>query len=35
MTEITKLLADLRNEPVPSEVWDPSKHSQSEIGRFE
>lgn len=35
MTEITKLLADLRHEPVPSEVWDPSKHSQSEIGRFE
>jgi len=35
MTEITKLLADLRDEPVPAETWDPSKHSQSEIGRFE
>jgi len=35
MTEITKLLADLREEPMPAETWDPSKHSQSEIGRFE
>ena len=35
MAEITKLLADLRDEPVPAETWDPSKHSQSEIGRFE
>jgi 1-acyl-sn-glycerol-3-phosphate acyltransferase len=35
MTEITKLLADLRDEPMPAETWDPSKHSQSEIGRFE
>jgi 1-acyl-sn-glycerol-3-phosphate acyltransferase len=35
MTEISKLLADLRNEPAPAEIWDPSKHSQSEIGRFE
>ncbi len=35
MTEITKLLADLRDEPMPTETWDPSKHSQSEIGRFE
>ena len=35
MTEITKLLADLREEPMPAETWDPSQHSQSEIGRFE
>ncbi|MBG6106966.1 lysophospholipid acyltransferase family protein [Frigoribacterium sp. CG_9.8] len=35
MTEITKLLADLRGEPIPAEIWDPSKHSQTEIGRFE
>jgi 1-acyl-sn-glycerol-3-phosphate acyltransferase len=35
MTEIAKLLGDLRDEPAPAETWDPSKHSQSEIGRFE
>jgi 1-acyl-sn-glycerol-3-phosphate acyltransferase len=35
MADITKLLADLRDEPVPAEPWDPSQHSQSEIGRFE
>jgi 1-acyl-sn-glycerol-3-phosphate acyltransferase len=35
MVAITALLADLRNEPAPAEPWDPSKHSQTEIGRFE
>ena len=35
MAAITVLLADLRGEPAPAEAWDPSKHSQTEIGRFE
>lgn len=35
MTAITALLAELRDDPAPPEVWDPSKHSQNEIGRFE
>ena len=35
MADITALLAELRNEPAPAEPWDPSKHSQTEIGRFE
>lgn len=35
MTALTALLAELRDDPPPAEVWDPSKHSQSEIGRFE
>jgi 1-acyl-sn-glycerol-3-phosphate acyltransferase len=35
MADITRLLADLRHEPPPAEPWDPAKHSQSEIGRFE
>lgn len=35
MTAITALLVDLRNQPAPAETWDPSKHSQTEIGRFE
>jgi len=34
MTEITKLLAGLRGEEPPAELWDPSKHQQSETGRF-
>lgn len=34
MTEITKLLAGLRGETPPAEVWDPAKHQQSETGRF-
>ncbi len=34
MTEITKLLAGLRGEKPPAELWDPSKHQQSETGRF-
>ncbi len=34
MTEITKLLAGLRGEAAPPERWDPSKHQQSETGRF-
>jgi hypothetical protein len=35
MVAITALLADLRKEQAPAEPWDPSKHSQTEIGRFE
>jgi 1-acyl-sn-glycerol-3-phosphate acyltransferase len=35
MAAITALLADLRGEPAPAEPWDPSKHKQSETGRFE
>jgi 1-acyl-sn-glycerol-3-phosphate acyltransferase len=35
MTDISALLAELRDEPAPAEVWDPSKHAQSEIGRFD
>ena len=35
MAAITGLLADLRGEPAPSEPWDPAKHSQTEIGRFD
>ena len=34
MTKITELLADLRDETPPQERWDPSKHHQSETGRF-
>jgi len=34
MTEITKLLAGLRGEEPPAELWDPSKHQQTETGRF-
>jgi 1-acyl-sn-glycerol-3-phosphate acyltransferase len=34
MDAITALLADLRGETPPPERWDPSKHKQSETGRF-
>lgn len=34
MTEITRLLAGLRGETPPAELWDPSKHQQNETGRF-
>lgn len=34
MDAITALLADLRGETPPPERWDPSKHQQSETGRF-
>lgn len=34
MNEITRLLAGLRGEEPPAELWDPSKHQQSETGRF-
>ncbi|XPP25506.1 MAG: lysophospholipid acyltransferase family protein [Leucobacter sp.] len=34
MAEITVLLAGLRGEEPPAERWDPSKHDQSETGRF-
>lgn len=35
MAKIAELLAELRNEPAPETRWDPSKHKQSETGRFE
>ncbi|MEO7122044.1 MAG: lysophospholipid acyltransferase family protein [Lacisediminihabitans sp.] len=34
MTHIAALLSDLRGEPAPAVLWDPSQHNQSEIGRF-
>ncbi len=34
MQEITLLLAGLRGEQPPAELWDPAKHQQSETGRF-
>lgn len=34
MDAITALLAELRDEQPPAERWDPSKHQQSETGRF-
>ncbi|GAA2754637.1 hypothetical protein GCM10009870_150 [Leucobacter celer subsp. celer] len=34
MNAITALLAELRDEKPPAERWDPSKHQQSETGRF-
>ncbi len=34
MRDIAALLADLRGEPAPTVLWDPSQHDQSEIGRF-
>ncbi len=34
MDAITALLAQLREEQPPAERWDPSKHQQSETGRF-
>lgn len=34
MTEITALLAGLRGEQPPAELWDPAKHDQTETGRF-
>ncbi|WP_181158456.1 lysophospholipid acyltransferase family protein [Leucobacter massiliensis] len=34
MDAITELLAGLRGEQPPAERWDPSKHQQSETGRF-
>jgi 1-acyl-sn-glycerol-3-phosphate acyltransferase len=34
MKAIAELLSELRGEPAPEELWDPSKHNQSEIGRF-
>lgn len=34
MDAITALLAELRDEKPPAERWDPSKHQQSETGRF-
>lgn len=35
MAAITALVADLRGEQPPPERWDPSKHDQKEIGRFD
>ncbi|WP_427868686.1 lysophospholipid acyltransferase family protein [Leucobacter luti] len=34
MDAITALLEELRGEQAPPERWDPSKHQQSETGRF-
>lgn len=34
MDAITELLEELRGEEAPAERWDPSKHQQSETGRF-
>ena len=34
MQAITALLEELRGETAPAERWDPSKHGQTEIGRF-
>jgi 1-acyl-sn-glycerol-3-phosphate acyltransferase len=34
LTAITGLLEQLRGEPAPVERWDPSKHGQTETGRF-
>ena len=35
MAAITGLVEELRGEQAPAERWDPSKHGQSETGRFE
>lgn len=35
MNAITALLEDLRGEKAPAERWDPSKHNQSDTGRYE
>lgn len=35
MDGVTALLEQLRGEKAPAERWDPSKHQQSETGRFE
>ncbi len=34
MDEITRLLAELREQQPPAELWDPLKHDQTETGRF-
>ncbi len=34
MKAIAGLLSELRGEPAPEVLWDPSQHNQSEIGRF-
>jgi 1-acyl-sn-glycerol-3-phosphate acyltransferase len=34
MKSIAALLSELREEPAPTTLWDPSQHNQSEIGRF-
>lgn len=35
MRRITALAEELRGETAPAERWDPAKHGQAEIGRFE
>ncbi|WP_245982132.1 lysophospholipid acyltransferase family protein [Mycetocola tolaasinivorans] len=35
MVAITSLLETLREEEAPAERWDPSKHNQTETGRFD
>ena len=34
MREITTLVAELRGEPAPAEVWDPVEHGQKVTGNF-
>ncbi|MCU1475257.1 1-acyl-sn-glycerol-3-phosphate acyltransferase [Amnibacterium sp.] len=34
MTAVTALLEQLRGETAPADRWDPSKHGQTETGRF-
>ena len=34
MHEITELVAELRGEPAPATVWDPTEHGQSVTGNF-
>lgn len=34
MRAIADLLAEVRGEPAPEEIWDPAKHGQSETGRM-
>ncbi|AYF98532.1 lysophospholipid acyltransferase family protein [Protaetiibacter intestinalis] len=35
MAAITALLEELRGETAPLERWDPARHGQSEVGRFD
>jgi hypothetical protein len=34
MDAIAELLGELRGEKPPAQRWDPSRHEQSETGRF-
>ena len=35
MADISKLLAQLRDEPAPATRWNPADHGQKETGRLE